>query len=279
MNNTPNYKGFYEATRDLSKRIYLEHDVDEYSWTSIPHYHNAAELSILLKGKLECIVNGEIFEMQPGEIVFIDSFDVHYFKIAKDCERLAVVVDRALLSSFYALYGEKGKSDKNLQATLPRKMASSSGNADVADLVFRWINSYDTNNELQDLGYINLMFGTLANRYGTVLTKNVGCDSSALDMLAYIEKNFKEEITLELLAETFFVSKNTVSRTLHMLVGEDLRTYIARIRMRNACKLLAENKKMTVQEAAFASGFKSMNTFYRNYQKQNGGNRAGIGVF
>ena len=98
-------------------------------------------------------------------------------------------------------------------------------------------------------------------------------------MLAYIEKNFKEEITLELLAETFFVSKNTVSRTLHMLVGEDLRTYIARIRMRNACKLLAENKKMTVQEAAFESGFKSMNTFYRNYQKQNGGNRAGIGVF
>ena len=189
------------------------------------------------------------------------------------------MVDRALLSSFYALYGEKGKSDKNLHATLPRKMASSSGNADVAELVLRWINSYDTNNELQNLGYINLVFGTLANRYGTVLTKNVGCDSSALDMLAYIEKNFKEEITLELLAETFFVSKNTVSRTLHMLVGEDLRTYIARIRMRNACKLLAENKKMTVQEAAFESGFKSMNTFYRNYQKQNGGNRAGIGVF
>ncbi len=267
MNNTPNYKVFYEATSDLSKRIYLKHDVEEYSWTSIPHYHNAAELSILLKGELACIVNGEIFEMQPGEIVFIDCFDVHYFKIAKDCERLAVVVDRALLSSFYALYGEKGKSDKNLQATLPRKMASSSGNADVADLVFRWINSYDTNNELQNLGYINLMFGTLANRYGTVLTKNAGCDSSALDMLAYIEKNFKEEITLELLAETFFVSKNTVSRTLHVLVGEDLRTYIARIRMRNACKLLAENKKMTVQEAAFESGFKSMNTFYRNYQK------------
>ena len=88
MNNTPNYKVFYEATSDASKRIYLEHDVEEYSWTSIPHYHNAAELSILLKGELACIVNGEIFEMQPGEIVFIDCFDVHYFKIAKNCERL-----------------------------------------------------------------------------------------------------------------------------------------------------------------------------------------------
>ncbi|MFR2944580.1 MAG: helix-turn-helix domain-containing protein [Lachnospiraceae bacterium] len=42
---------------------------------------------------------------------------------------------------------------------------------------------------------------------------------------------------------------------------------MARLRMSNACKLLAENKKMTVQEAAFESGFKSMNTFYRNYQK------------
>lgn len=103
-----------------------------------------------------------------------------------------------------------------------------------------------------------------------LLSKNsdVNSDNITDDIVRYVEANFSEKITLDFLAEKFFLSKFTVSRKFSAYTGTSLPKYLNSIRIINAKRYLKRGMKVT--DAAFMCGFESTSNFDRVFFAQTG---------
>ena len=104
-----------------------------------------------------------------------------------------------------------------------------------------------------------------------LLSRNSSEPSSkedASEIIRYVEANFSEKITLDLLAEKFFLSRFTVSRYFSRYTGTSLPKYLRSIRVINAKRYLKEGMKVT--DVAFRCGFESTSNFDRVFLAQTG---------
>lgn len=93
--------------------------------------------------------------------------------------------------------------------------------------------------------------------------------SHTKNAIAYISKNFKNEITLRSLCEAVGIGE----RRMQVLFREELDTtfgeYLATFRINKACDLLRSNT-LSVEEIALATGFNSRQHFTLSFKKKTG---------
>ena len=246
-----------EIAIETNQKLYLRLENAKENWISPAHYHDSLELCIPLKGKNKLCINGAMYDMNVGDVLFINSFEVHYFDIEKDSEYIACRIHKSILKDFFEEYKREGQEPR-----FPRVLTDREGNERVIALIQEWRKCFWENNLLQQRGFVNLLYGELAKIYPPQFV-DVERDELGRQILGYISQNFTQEINLSGLAKQFGYSRNSISRTLHGLIGRDLRSYIGRLRVENAYRLMKNNPHLTVQVAALESGFSSMNTFYR----------------
>ena len=92
--------------------------------------------------------------------------------------------------------------------------------------------------------------------------------NEAMDIIRYVEENFSENITLEHLANKFYLSPFTVSRYFTRYTGSGLPKYLNAIRIINAKRYLKEGKSAT--EVALKCGFNSPSNFSRVFMSVEG---------
>jgi len=85
----------------------------------------------------------------------------------------------------------------------------------------------------------------------------------------YIHDHLHEDLSLSKLAKLKFVSASYLSRLFHQLTGEQLLSYITRIKMEEAKKLLAD-ERLRVQDVADRLGYQSANYFSKVFRKSVG---------
>jgi len=90
-----------------------------------------------------------------------------------------------------------------------------------------------------------------------------------LDIKSYIESNAKQPIMLEELANTFFVSKEYLSKQFKHEFGISMTDYIVQLRMDEA-KLAIEEGKLSFKEIAEQVGYEDLSYFYRVFRKYYG---------
>ena len=83
-------------------------------------------------------------------------------------------------------------------------------------------------------------------------------------IISYTERNFDKKITLDFLAEKFYMSKFTLSRHFSKYTGTSLPKYLNTIRIINAKKYL--DSGLGVTETAMVCGFESTSSFDRVFQ-------------
>ncbi|CAM3002734.1 response regulator transcription factor [Paenibacillus sediminis] len=102
--------------------------------------------------------------------------------------------------------------------------------------------------------FYHKVFGdTLKCRYAV---KNKDYSPLIRNILQYIEKNYKEDISLNSLGEQFHASPNYISRLFKQEVGRGLFTYLNEIRIQKAKELL-KNYQYKIYEVAEMVGFNS----------------------
>ena len=250
-----------EIIVETNQKIYLRLERAKESWISHAHYHDSPELCIPLKGNNKLCINGAIYDMNVGDMLFINSFEVHYFDIEKDSEYIACRVHKNFLKDFFEEYKQEGREPR-----FPPVLTNREGNERILSLMQAWRKCFWENNLLQQRGFVNLLYGELARIYPPQFVRTER-DELGRELLEYISQNFTRDINLSGLAKQFGYSRNSISRTLHGLIGQDLRSYIGRLRVENAYRLMKKDSRLTVQLAALESGFLSMNTFYRAASK------------
>lgn len=88
-------------------------------------------------------------------------------------------------------------------------------------------------------------------------------------VLCYIHKNFNEEIRMSDLASSFGMSPSSFSRFFKQATGNTFVTFLRRIRVSHACRLLIESES-SVAEICFLVGFNNLSNFNRYFRSIKG---------
>ena len=87
-------------------------------------------------------------------------------------------------------------------------------------------------------------------------------------IVEFIKANFTEDITVNGIAEKFYMSRKKLSLLFRKYSGLQITEYINTLRINKANLMLVQGSDIT--NAAFESGFQSLRTFNNTYKKQLG---------
>lgn len=107
------------------------------------------------------------------------------------------------------------------------------------------------------------------------------CDASRIETVGkfnlyiqnvfrYISENYMNNINSETVAEAFSVSRSKLDRDLRAYTGCTLHEFLDLCRLNKAKELLSEKQKRSVEEIAFACGFRNESYFYTFFRKYEG---------
>lgn len=95
-------------------------------------------------------------------------------------------------------------------------------------------------------------------------------EGEAIERIArYIEKHYAEELTLQLMSERFFLSREYISRRFKQHFAVNLSDYIQTIRL-NKAKVMLEETNAKIYEIALAVGYQDDKYFRKVFKKQFG---------
>ena len=84
-------------------------------------------------------------------------------------------------------------------------------------------------------------------------------------LLAYINKNYKNNINLSTVSSALGYNSGYVSKHFRACFGISVSRYITTVRLKNAVMLMNKSEG-SVTDAALESGFPSLRTFYRAFE-------------
>ena len=111
-------------------------------------------------------------------------------------------------------------------------------------------------------GFFELMLALLKNNYFYYT-------SLANQLASYIDDNYKNDISLELLSELFHFSPAHISRKFHQEKGCTINEYVRNKRINHAIYLL-ENSTITIGNISSMSGFSNISHFNRIFKSTTG---------
>ena len=236
------------------------------------HYHNAYELFLFIEGKASMYYDEEYHPMNPGDLYIIPPNLPHGAACydSKVYDRLVVNVREDLLEQL-----STGQTDllAFLQGNTEGKIKVVNLNTKAQKRLIQLVEEVpqETDGE-QDFGRDIEMNARAAillvelNRFISEFHAQSGRKTQPKlveNITGYIAEHLTEPITLEVLANQFFITSKYISSVFHKNMGMTLREFIISRRVEYAKKLLSEGKN--VSEACELSGFGDYSNFIRTF--------------
>ncbi len=235
------------------KHIAFYHPVD---FSHFAHLHRSYELLYLKQGGLEVTVNGKAFLMHAGDMVLVLPYEVHSYR-----DLGGSVCDVAVFSPDYV-----------------QEFYSQTVHHFLACPVFRM--------EPEQIRRLEaLLFYDDSNLFLTkaALYETVACVLSQTELkyrkeedrdllhriLLFIRQHYREDLTLQDLAEELGYSRLYLSRYINRFLKLSFPDLIHEHRVCQAIYLL-EHTAMPVSEVAFDCGYSSLRTFNRCFKRVTG---------
>lgn len=247
----------YEKWADLGEYIYLQKELLSGSVRDhmLPHYHNAIECAIVSKGSYMVHMNTEDRVLREGDIVFIDSFLPHFFKINGEAEVYAVVINLPMVKTI------------RLNGTFPQYIRNQVLFEKLLKLCEESEKQWNESTQQFKTGFAYSFLGLFLQHVELKKVEESKSRSAFLDIMSYVEEHYREEISLSQLANKFGYASSYFSRTFNEFAGISLREYINRLRIAEALKLKMMNESLPWSQIASKVGYVSLNTFYRAYAR------------
>lgn len=256
---------------------YGEHDEPLYL-----HTHDSyVELVIVLSGSAVHIVDGENYPIQKGS-VFVIAEDIEHgyddpqnFRICNIMFRRSFLdlssFDIAGAPGFQALFVLEPQQSRTKGFTSYLKLLPDE-QLNIEEMIAALHTEYTVRaagwQTMVRAGFIRLVV-ELSRMYDTNRIENdVGIVKLA-PALAYIERNFQEEMTVTELAALTHYSERQFLRLFKEATGCRPMQYITKLRLHNACRLLRETE-LTVTEIAERCGYTDSSYFSRVFMRKLG---------
>ena len=238
------------------------------------HHHDFYEVYFLLGGQVDYWVEGRILRPAAGDLLLINPMELHRPIVHPDSptyERIVLWVNKAYLEGLT----EDGQLSRCFDPSLPNLIRPT---ATERTALTAWLSnlvresySRDFCSEYSAFG-IFLQFMVQLNRIA-LYTKPQQQEETAVSnlvdqVLHYIGRHINEDMTLDGLAERFFVSKYHLSHTFTREVGVSLHRYITLRRLLMARQLLSAG--VPAGQVSTTCGFSDYTSFYRAFKAEYG---------
>ena len=239
------------------------------------HHHDFYEVYLLLRGRVEYIVENQIYRMRPGDWMLTSPLELHQARIATDAdayERFVLWIARPYLdrlstprTSLTRCFDTSVSTHTNL-LRLPWA-AGAQLRASIERLASLRASREYGNDLLAQGALVELMIGINRAAEERGDSRPAGSSDQVVDaVLHYINEHYSESLTLDQLAEQFFISKYHLLRKFDAQVGTTVHRYILQKRLINAKQLLAGG--VLPNEVCQYCGFGDYANFYRAFKAE-----------
>lgn len=235
------------------------------------HTHDEYEIFMFLEGDSKYVVEDRTYTLEPCDIIIIRKHEMHriYHNRAVPYRRIVFMIspcffkENACQEYESQFLGNAFGNGNKIKAELVR----SSGLYDVFLRYKRYSEDYTLNPDTPVLKAAVIEILYLINKI-TAFSASDLSSSPIKKVILYLNNNYTQDITLDMLEERFFLSKYYLCRMFHKATGLTIREYIRRKRLTRVRELRAEGKN--IGEAAAGAGFLSYSSFYRAYINEYG---------
>lgn len=264
-----------------NKRGYLNSDFRIFHLTDQStgefdfHYHEFHKITIFISGKIRYFIEGKTYEPKPYDIILVRRNALHRIQADHSVpyERIIIYISPQFMEAYktedYDLSFCFEKAEKEHSSVLRIHSLEKSSLFRITNRLER---SFDDTEYASSL-YRQILFLEFMIQLNRAAIKNSVefldtelYHEKVVDLLHYINEHLTDSLTIDLLAEHFFLSKYYMMRLFKSKTGYTIGNYITNRRLLLARDLILQG--MPVTEACFASGFKEYSTFSRAYKAE-----------
>lgn len=238
------------------------------------HYHDFFEISIILEGQSEYTIEGETHLLEKGAILLFNPGVYHYEQISKGMSnrQIHIGIRRFSIDRF-------PRDFFPLEATIVHL-------SECEDVFFETCFEIIKERNERKSGYdiilkslvLKLMVYILRDKSTDeledkelVLTDEKLERQQLVDEIKlYIETNYREDLTLNRIAEACYASPATISRIFKEQLGESPINYLIRYRLEKAKTLLDNTGDISIKETAHLIGYEDALYFSKLFKKYYG---------
>lgn len=221
-----------------------------------PNWHEDIELLYCTGGCGEAIINSEHVPMSEGTITIINPNKIHY--LAPESEILqfkVLIIDSKFLKA----------SGININ-----KMDFENSIVDEKAAIFyeMLVDAYESKEPFSNVAANGLALSLMAHicNFYSFEKKQSADEDKIIKAIEYVRENFKENISVDDVAEYAGFSRYYFSRKFKQITGFSVNEYIQMFRCREAHAML-ETHKYSVTEVAAECGFSDASYFTKVYRK------------
>jgi len=255
----------------------VAHKADRVHFMDKPHFHDGFEIHFTLTNGTVYQIDERKFEADAGSIALFSSEEVH-----------RVSIDRSrLYERYFLLFRPRFIQGITINYPAILDILSKNRKRDCLELTSSqqatFIRLYDELIEINDKREEELNNLLLELKLGEILVllnqlfdgddkmhQPISYEHSQLisEIVNFIKSNYADEITLDSLAERFFVSKSTIIRSFKDVMGMTPTQYLIYTRIMESRKFLS--KGFSVKEVAAKIGYKDESSFIKKFKEIQG---------
>lgn len=216
------------------------------------HYHKQIELLYMIDGSLKFHANNKIYDLKKDSFVIIKSLDIHSFSDLEKHSKIFLLV----LPDVFSL----NLSDINIYTKV--FMAPSK---DIRKIISMFDDFKGLSEKYMFL-YYQMFFEAIKDLF---VVDTIDKESVKTKIIDFINKNFRQQLTLNNVAIACQTNRSYVSRAVNELYSLSFSQYVNRLRISYFLDVFINNSDFrTIEDIALSSGFSDIRTFYRAFKKE-----------
>lgn len=257
-------------------KLYYKFDYDTRAFNvnmDFQHFHDFYEMFILLDESAQHLIEGEIYEIQMFDIVLLKPSILHKTHYPKGEPKNRLIINFAFDEKFSGLEEEFKEVLSIFNKKIPIYRFEKNERQVILNIVNRIFHLNTLDDPLKNFMIHNKFIELLYYIY-TFKNKNIYKIESNLDSItnkiysitSFIHNNYSKELSLDYIADKFFISSYYLSHQFKKVTGFNLINYIQMTRIKNAQQLLL-NTDLKITVIAEQCGFTSFSQFNRVFRK------------
>lgn len=265
----------------LNKRypVYIAETVGVNLQYQKMHWHDVLEINYIKSGYGYYVINGKTFEFQPGDILLINSNDLHCAYEIRDLIIQVIEFDMSWFVSTLRFDPEILSPFKDMGIHFTNLLDRNSPHIEELRLLLQAVME---EHEREQRSYISMVHALLlrflscvnrhfrldsANRYG----KEIGSEQleKVRRIIHAMEERLSHPWTLEELAAAAYLSPSRFSDIFRRAVGTPPLEYLILLRLEQA-RIMLETTSMKICDIAMECGFRSLSNFNHLFRKHMG---------
>lgn len=272
-----NKPSVFEPRQVMAARDYeIQYKRDIYLKNVELHHHDFYEIFYLVSGDIEYVIEGNIYRLLPGDLLLISPRELHQVSIRLDrqaYERYVLWIDSEMIRRLSGPSADLGEGldplrpgYSNILRLTPEQETVVRG---LMEAIFREYGSDAFGSGLISQGLITqllVQINRLVLSGAEEHRENVHSSPLVSGVIDFVNAHYQERLTLDSLAERFFVSKYHLSHEFQRQVGTGVYRYIQKKRLQIARQLLAGGEYPN--SVSGLCGFTDYAGFYRAFKAE-----------